>query len=76
MRYKGNISFEPVNMIYERYLRTHFTVYLGRGNGIHTVAVTTPNGKLLEWKQFREPEIYFVIMEFLSRGYIFDGYKT
>lgn len=69
------ISRTPVNMIGERYLRRHFTVYLARGCQPHLVVMTDPKGKLLAFRPVKNAEIYFLIEHLLDHGCIFDGYK-
>lgn len=69
------ISRAPVNMIGERYLRRHFTVYLARGGAPHLVVMTDPKGKLLAYRLVQNYELYFLIEHLLDHGCIFDGYK-
>lgn len=71
-----NIIFRtPVNLIGERYLRRHFTVYLARGGTPHLVVMTNSKGKLLAYRQVKNAELYFLIEHLLDHGCIFDGYK-
>lgn len=71
-----NIIFHtPANMIGERYLRRHFTVYIARGNRPNLVVMTTPKGKLLAYRLVTKVELYFLIEHLLDHGCIFDGYK-
>lgn len=69
------ISRAPVNLIGERYLRRHFTVYLARGCAPHLVVMTNSKGKLLAYRQVKNAELYFLIEHLLDHGCIFDGYK-
>lgn len=72
---KNIISRAPVNMIGERYLRRHLTVYLARGCQPHLVVMTNSKGKLLAYRQVKNAELYFLIEHLLDHGCIFDGYK-
>ena len=69
------ISRAPVNLIGERYLRRHFTVYLARGCAPHLVVMTNSKGKLLAYRRVKNAELYFLIEHLLDHGCIFDGYK-
>lgn len=64
---KNVIYHLPVNMIGERYLRRHFTVYV--------VVMTNSKGKLLAYRSVKNVELYFLIEHLLDHGCIFDGYK-
>ncbi len=71
-----NIIFHtPVNMIGERYLRRHFTVYIARGGAPNLVVMTNVKGKLLAYRRVKNAELYFLIEHLLDHGCIFDGYK-
>lgn len=71
-----NIVFRtPVNLIGERYLRRHFTVYLAQGRHPHLVIMTNSKGKLLAYRLVMNHELYFLIEHLLDHGCIFDGYK-
>ena len=69
------ISHTPVNLIGERYLRRHFTVYLARACQPHLVVMTNSKGKLLAWRPVKNAESYFLIEHLLDHGCIFDGSK-
>lgn len=69
------ISRAPINMIGERYLRRHFTVYLARGGAPHLVVMTDAKGKLLAYRPVKNAEAYFLIEHLLDHGCIFDGYE-
>lgn len=69
------ISRAPINLIGERYLRRHFTVYLARGCAPHLVAMTNSKGKPLTYRLVQNYELYFLIEHLLDHGCIFDGYK-
>lgn len=72
---KNAISHAPVNMIGERYLRRHFTVYIVQGCKTNMVVMTNAKGKLLAYRPVKNVELYFLIEFLLDNGYIFDGYK-
>lgn len=69
------ISHTPVNIIGERYLRRHFTVYIARGCAPHLVVMTNSKGKLLAYRLVKNVELYFLIEHLLDHGCILDGYK-
>lgn len=68
-------SRAPINLIGERYLRRHFTVYLTRGCEPHLVVMTNSKGKPLAYRLVQNYELYFLIEHLLDHGCIFDGYK-
>ena len=72
---KNVISHAPVNMIGERYLRRHFTVYIAQGCKTNMVVMTNSKGKLLAYRPVKNVELYFLIKQLLDHGCIFDGYK-
>lgn len=72
---KNIISHTPVNMIGERYLRRHFTVYINRGRAPHLVVMINQKGKLLAYRSVKNAELYFLIELLCDHGCIFDGYK-
>lgn len=72
---KNVIYHTPVNMIGEKYLRRHFTVYIIQGSATHMVVMTNSKGKLLDYRPVKNVELYFLIMQLIDHGCIFDGYK-
>lgn len=72
---KNVIYHTPVNMIGERYLRRHFTVYVARGGAPHLVVMTNSKGKLFAYRLVKNVKLYFLIMHLIDHGCIFDGYK-
>ena len=72
---KNVICHTPVNMIGERYLRRHFTVYMVHGCKTNMIVMTSSKGKLLAYRTVKNVELYFLIEQLLDHGCIFDGYK-
>ena len=72
---KNVIYHIPVNMIGERYLRRHFTVYRVHGCTTNMVVMTNSKGKLLAYRSVNNVELYFLIKQLIDHGCIFDGYK-
>ena len=55
-----NIIFHtPVNMIGERYLRRHFTVYIARGGAPNLVVMTNVKANFLLIDESRTPSYIF-----------------
>lgn len=72
---KNVIYHTPVNMIGERYLRRHFTVYKVHGCTTMWVVMTNSKGKLLAYRPVNNVQLYFLIEQLFDHCCIFDGYK-